>query len=453
MTRPRPDHLDRNSSRRHTDRNNHRRNHDETQGNVDRRRSDGRSRDRDRCSPSTQSAQALAQATPPLTAGGVLDRIIKDKKIRDHGGSHVAAVRHPRQATTSPTARRSRPSRQLAQGPRRRAGARAGHRAAAHSGAARRTRRRRDLVAVDHVRSREDGDVRAAARRAVDRDRRAEEDADQERGRHGRQEDRHHARDARGGDGAGASRRPAPTSSSSTTSPRRCRRWSRARSTPPACRRSRRSRWPTAIRSAEIENKFTVTHRVLRGGRAARRLRPAAVPAHVGVPEQAERRAGERSTRSTPRSRWSICRRCESRRCPECRVGQPECSERRRSRAPGVRGVREGELTIDKAIALRSLAMKYVFQFGIVWDHLPRLLDGAWLTLRLSVGAFALGFALAAAARVRCARRGRGRCARRSRRTWSSSATRRSWCSCSSSTFRCRRSASASRRSPRRCSG
>ena len=39
--------------------------------------------------------------------------------------------------------------------------------------------------------------------------------------------------------------------------------------------------------------------------------------------------------------------------------------------------------------------MKYVFQFGIVWDHLPQLLNGAWLTLRLSFGAFALGFALA----------------------------------------------------------
>ena len=30
----------------------------------------------------TQSVPALAQATPPLTAGGVLDRIIKEKKIR-----------------------------------------------------------------------------------------------------------------------------------------------------------------------------------------------------------------------------------------------------------------------------------------------------------------------------------------------------------------------------------
>ena len=39
--------------------------------------------------------------------------------------------------------------------------------------------------------------------------------------------------------------------------------------------------------------------------------------------------------------------------------------------------------------------MKYVFQFGVVWDHLPQLLQGAWLTLRLTFGAFALGFAIA----------------------------------------------------------
>ena len=39
--------------------------------------------------------------------------------------------------------------------------------------------------------------------------------------------------------------------------------------------------------------------------------------------------------------------------------------------------------------------MKYVFQFGIVGDHLPQLLDGAWLTIRLSLGAFALGFVIA----------------------------------------------------------
>jgi len=39
--------------------------------------------------------------------------------------------------------------------------------------------------------------------------------------------------------------------------------------------------------------------------------------------------------------------------------------------------------------------MRYVFQFGIVWDHLPELLNGAWLTVRLSVAAFLVGFAIA----------------------------------------------------------
>jgi len=39
--------------------------------------------------------------------------------------------------------------------------------------------------------------------------------------------------------------------------------------------------------------------------------------------------------------------------------------------------------------------VNYVFQFGLVWDHIPRLLLGAWLTLRLSLGAFAIGLALA----------------------------------------------------------
>jgi len=43
-----------------------------------------------------------------------------------------------------------------------------------------------------------------------------------------------------------------------------------------------------------------------------------------------------------------------------------------------------------------SAALKYVFQFGIVWDHLSRLVDGAWMTLRLSVGAFVIGLAVAA---------------------------------------------------------
>lgn len=39
--------------------------------------------------------------------------------------------------------------------------------------------------------------------------------------------------------------------------------------------------------------------------------------------------------------------------------------------------------------------MNYVFQFGLVWDHLPKLLDGAWLTIGLSFGAFAIGFVIA----------------------------------------------------------
>lgn len=38
--------------------------------------------------------------------------------------------------------------------------------------------------------------------------------------------------------------------------------------------------------------------------------------------------------------------------------------------------------------------MSYVFQFGLVWEHWPRLLAGAWLTLRLSAAAFAIGLAL-----------------------------------------------------------
>lgn len=39
--------------------------------------------------------------------------------------------------------------------------------------------------------------------------------------------------------------------------------------------------------------------------------------------------------------------------------------------------------------------MGYVFQFGLVWEHIPRLLAGAWLTIRLSLGAFAIGMVLA----------------------------------------------------------
>ena len=53
-------------------------------------------------------------------------------------------------------------------------------------------------------------------------------------------------------------RRPAPRWSSSTTSPRRCRRWSRVRWTPPACPRSPRNRSADRNPKAEIENKFTV---------------------------------------------------------------------------------------------------------------------------------------------------------------------------------------------------
>lgn len=39
--------------------------------------------------------------------------------------------------------------------------------------------------------------------------------------------------------------------------------------------------------------------------------------------------------------------------------------------------------------------MTYAFQFGIVLDHLPQLLAGAWMTIRLSVGAFLGGLAVA----------------------------------------------------------
>jgi polar amino acid transport system permease protein len=38
--------------------------------------------------------------------------------------------------------------------------------------------------------------------------------------------------------------------------------------------------------------------------------------------------------------------------------------------------------------------MSYVFQFGIVWDHWPRLLQGAGVTLQLAGGALAIGLAL-----------------------------------------------------------
>lgn len=39
--------------------------------------------------------------------------------------------------------------------------------------------------------------------------------------------------------------------------------------------------------------------------------------------------------------------------------------------------------------------MNYVFQFNVVWDHLPELLNGALLTIQLSATAMALGLCLA----------------------------------------------------------
>jgi polar amino acid transport system permease protein len=41
--------------------------------------------------------------------------------------------------------------------------------------------------------------------------------------------------------------------------------------------------------------------------------------------------------------------------------------------------------------------LAYTFQFGIVWDHWPELLDGALGTIRMSVLALLLGLAVAAA--------------------------------------------------------
>jgi len=39
--------------------------------------------------------------------------------------------------------------------------------------------------------------------------------------------------------------------------------------------------------------------------------------------------------------------------------------------------------------------VNYVFQFNVVWDHLPELLNGALLTIQLSATAMALGLCLA----------------------------------------------------------
>src|SRR5260370_25037516 len=41
------------------------------------------------------------------------------------------------------------------------------------------------------------------------------------------------------------------------------------------------------------------------------------------------------------------------------------------------------------------MGVNYVFQFNIVWDHLPELLMGALLTIQLSATAMALGLCLA----------------------------------------------------------
>jgi His/Glu/Gln/Arg/opine family amino acid ABC transporter permease subunit len=39
--------------------------------------------------------------------------------------------------------------------------------------------------------------------------------------------------------------------------------------------------------------------------------------------------------------------------------------------------------------------VNYVFEFNVVWQHFPELLEGAWLTIRLSATAMALGLCLA----------------------------------------------------------
>jgi polar amino acid transport system permease protein len=39
--------------------------------------------------------------------------------------------------------------------------------------------------------------------------------------------------------------------------------------------------------------------------------------------------------------------------------------------------------------------LHYVFQFNVVWEHFPELLAGAWLTIKLSASAMALGLCLA----------------------------------------------------------
>jgi polar amino acid transport system permease protein len=39
--------------------------------------------------------------------------------------------------------------------------------------------------------------------------------------------------------------------------------------------------------------------------------------------------------------------------------------------------------------------VNYAFQFNVVWQHFPELLNGAWLTIQLSAAAMALGLGVA----------------------------------------------------------
>ena len=195
----------------------------------------------------TQSTQALAQAAAPA-AGGTLDRIIKDKKIRV-----TAEVTSPPfgilDKDNKPDGSEIETARQLAkdlgvelelvQVTARSAFPRC-------SPGAPTSRSRRLSITFDRAKTVMFAPPHGALSIVIAGPKKTPH---QERRRHGRQEDRPHARDARGSERSPALRRPAPRSSSSTTSPRRCRRWSPARSTRPACRRSPRSRSPTAIRA------------------------------------------------------------------------------------------------------------------------------------------------------------------------------------------------------------
>ena len=39
--------------------------------------------------------------------------------------------------------------------------------------------------------------------------------------------------------------------------------------------------------------------------------------------------------------------------------------------------------------------MNYAFQFNVVWDNLPQLLNGAWLTIRLTAISMVIGLGVA----------------------------------------------------------